>query len=285
VVVASSFFRLLRLRQWTKNLLVFAALIFAERYADPTSWLRAGLAFFAFSLASSAGYILNDWMDRERDRAHPLKRLRPIASGAVRPASALAASVALTIFSLAIAGAVNRSLLAVILVYLLTSSLYSLGLKNLSVVELLLVSLNYVLRVVAGAVALPVTISPWLLVGTLLLALVIVLGKRRAELFAEDPRPVLQSYTAVLLDQWLAIASAAAIVSYAIYSFQAHPDVPLYYTLPLVIFGVFRYLFLIYSRGLGAIPDKELLTDGQLLATVLLWVATTILLFHEFGVK
>jgi 4-hydroxybenzoate polyprenyltransferase len=284
-VGAVSLVRLLRPLQWTKNLLVFAPLVFAEKYGDPGAWLHATIAFIGFSFASSAGYVLNDWMDRERDGSHPLKRLRPIASGAVSPASALAVAAFLVLTSLILVVPLNPFLVAVVAAYILASVLYSLILKNLAIVELLLVSFNYVLRVVAGAVALPVVISPWLLVGTLLLALVIVLGKRRAEMAHPDFRPVLRHYTETLLDQWLAIASAAAIVSYAIYSFQAHPGIPLFYTLPLVIFGIFRYLYLVYSRGLGAVPDRELVTDGQLLAAVLLWVALTVVLFQSFAVK
>ncbi|MHA2620708.1 MAG: decaprenyl-phosphate phosphoribosyltransferase [bacterium JZ-2024 1] len=276
---------LLRIRQWVKNLLVFAPLIFAQKYDDVNSWLAAFVTFFGFSLASSAGYILNDWVDRDRDKLHPSKRFRPIASGAVSPSTCALLFLALSLLSIGLSALINRSLIAVVLSYLAISALYSLILKNIAIAELLLVSLNYVLRVVAGAVALPVTISPWLLVGTFLLALVIVIGKRRAELSVPDSRSVLRSYTASLLDQWLTISAASAIVAYAIYSFQAHPGVPLFLTLPFVIFGVFRYLFLVYAKGGGATPDRELITDPQLLVDVFLWIATTVLFFHLFAVK
>lgn len=285
MVLASPVLRLLRIRQWAKNLLVFAPLIFAQKFSSAQAWTFAFIAFVAFSFASSAGYILNDWIDRDLDRLHPVKKLRPIASDTISPRAAFIIASLLTIFAFAFAFAVNRALVVVLLVYALSSILYSVALKNLAIIELLLVSLNYVLRVVAGAVALPVRISPWLLVGTFLLALVIVIGKRRAEISASDARPVLGSYNSPLLDLWLAVASACAIVSYAIYSFQAHPNVPLYYTLPFVIFGIFRYLFLVLSRGLGGSPDRDLLTDSQLLATVFLWVVATILIFQFFSVE
>jgi 4-hydroxybenzoate polyprenyltransferase len=263
-----------RPRQWSKNLLLFAGLVFAAKLGDAARWFEALAAFAAYSAASSAAYLLNDLLDAEHDRLHPLKRLRPIARGELPARLALGLSVALAAFALGIAGVLGLASLAFLCAFLALQVAYSLALKHIVLVDVLTIAALFVLRSAAGAAAVEVRISPWLLLVTALLALFLALAKRRSELVQTgSSRPVLAGYSLELVDQLIAVTVACTIIGYAVYTFTAHTRA-LMVTIPFVVFGLFRYLLLVHRDDLGEEPENVLLTDRPLVAAVVLWAAT-----------
>jgi len=265
----------LRPRQWTKNLLLFAGIIFAAKLGDPGRWLAAFAAFAAYCAASSAAYLVNDVRDADSDRTHPVKRSRPIARGELGPRPALAFAGALAVIALALAAALGPGSLACMAGFVLLQAAYSLRLKALELIDVLTIAGLFVIRASAGAIAVDVRISQWLLLCTFLLALFIALGKRRAELALDgvNARPSLSGYSEALVDQLLAIVAAATIAAYAAYTLSAHDSRWLVATLPLVVHGLFRYLLLLHRRGLGEEPESLLVEDVPLLLTVAVWAA------------
>jgi 4-hydroxybenzoate polyprenyltransferase len=269
----------LRPRQWSKNLLLFAGLLFAAKLGDGHRWLEAFAVFAAYCLASSAAYIVNDVRDAEQDRAHPVKRLRPIASGELEPRRALVLAAALVAGAFALAGALGLWAVVFLAGFLALQAAYSLGLKHVVLLDVMAIGALFVIRAAAGAEAVDVPISPWLLVCTALLALFLGLAKRRGELVlvgAERTpgRPVLEGYSLELVDQLVSVVAASAISSYALYTFTARPSRAMMATIPFVLFGVFRYLYLIHRHDLGEEPETVLLTDLPTLACVAGWAVT-----------
>jgi 4-hydroxybenzoate polyprenyltransferase len=259
--------RLLRPRQWTKNALLFAALVFAEKLFVPEALLRASLAFVCFCLASSSGYVVNDLVDAPRDREHPEKRKRPIASGEVGRQPALLLAVGLTAAALALGAALGAGFLGAVLVYLALTHFYSFVGKNVAILDVMLVAAGFVIRAVAGALAIPVPWSDWFVLCTLFLALFLALSKRRAELLragevASRARPVLAAYTPSTLAAFTATSMAAALITYALYVHAVLEKYPwLALTLPFVMFGLFRYQLLVETRGLGEKPEDVVFED------------------------
>ncbi len=269
-------FAALRPRQWTKNLLLFAGIVFAAELGDPSRWIAAVTAFVAYCAASSAAYLVNDVRDVASDRLHPVKRTRPIARGELRPQTALWLAVALTVAAVALAALLGASSLVCLAAFLALQGAYSLWLKAIELLDVLAIAGLFVLRAAAGAIAVDVRISNWLLVCTFLLALFLALGKRRAELALDGvrARPALDGYAPGLIDQLLAIVAAATIAAYTAYAITAHDSRWLVATVPFVVYGLFRYLLLLHRRGLGEEPDALLVEDLPLLATVAAWAAT-----------
>jgi 4-hydroxybenzoate polyprenyltransferase len=280
----------LRPEQWTKNLLVFAPLIFAERLFDPAAAATASEAFAVFCLLSSVVYLVNDVADRETDRRHPLKSRRPIAAGEVSVPMALGIAALLTVAALAAAFYVGTRFALVATAYLLLMGLYSGPLKHLVILDVLTISIGFVLRAVAGAVAINVTISHWLFICTILGALFISLAKRRHELvlLADDAvshRPILGEYSAYLLDQLIGVVAACTLISYVFYTVSPETIAKfntswLGLTIPFALYGVFRYLYLVHRREGGGSPADLLLSDRPLLACVVLWVAAVVLIIY-----
>jgi 4-hydroxybenzoate polyprenyltransferase len=280
----------LRPRQWTKNLLVFAGLIFSRGLHEPVLLARSTLAFVLFCLLSGGVYLINDVLDAERDRAHPQKRHRPVASGRVRPSVALAAGLLLLVGATLAAFALSLRLGVVALAYAALLTAYSIGLKHVVIVDTLIIAGGFVLRALAGVVVLDIEFSYWLLFCTILLALFLTFGKRRHELLAleggaTDHRPILSEYSPQLLDQMIAVVTASTLMAYALYTMA--PDtharlgttrLPL--TIPFVLYGIFRYLYLLYRRDLGGNPSEHLLTDRALLVAVALWGVTVVLVLY-----
>lgn len=268
-----------RPRQWIKNGVVFAALVFAHELGNTDRVRQAAMAFALFCAASSATYVANDLVDRARDRLHPTKRARPIAQGELGPALAVAFALTLAAGSLALAYALlGRSFAAVLAGFLALNLAYSLVLKRWIFVDVLAISLGFMLRALAGAVAIDVPASPWLVVLTLFLALFLALNKRKAELstlgeHASAHRPVLGEYAPALLDQLIAITTAGVIQVYALYTFNSVQPDHFVWSLPLVLYGIFRYLYLVARKGAGTTPEDALLGDAPLLACVAVWVA------------
>ena len=265
----------MRPRQWTKNLLLFAGIVFAAKLGDPERWIDAVVAFVAYCAASSAAYLLNDVRDVVSDRVHPVKRYRPVARGELAPRSALVLAAGLAILAVVLAMTLGPLSLACLVAFAALQAAYSLGLKAFELVDVLAIAGLFVLRAAAGAIAVDVRISEWLLLCTFLLALFVALGKRRAELGLEgvDARPALSGYSVALVDQLLAIVAAATIAAYTGYTLAAHDTRWLVTTVPLVVYGLFRYLLLLHRRGLGEEPEALLVEDLPLLITVAVWAA------------
>jgi len=266
----------MRPRQWVKNLLLFAGLIFAAKIGDFTRSFEAVAAFVAYCSASSAAYLVNDLRDAEADRGHPTKRFRPIARGELRVEAAVTLVVLLAALALGIAAILGPVSLAMLLAFASIQVGYSFGLKHIPLLDVLMISSLFVVRAVAGAAAVHVTISAWLLVCTGVLALFLALGKRRAELVLVGARLTagrrsIRGYTVALVDQLIAAAAGAAVVSYAAYTVEGHHSRALVVTTPLVVFGIFRYVFLLQRQGMGEEPEKVLVGDRPILATVVLW--------------
>jgi 4-hydroxybenzoate polyprenyltransferase len=269
----------LRLRQWVKNLLLFAGIIFAAEIGDATRWLEATAAFAAYCAASSAAYLVNDLRDVEADRLHPVKRRRPIARGELRPRAATVLSGALALAALAIAAVLGPGSLACLLGFAGLQAAYTLRLKHVVLVDVLVIAALFVVRAAAGAIAVDVKISLWLLVCTALLALFLALGKRRAELVlvgAERTpgRAVLEGYSLSLVDQLLAAVAGATIVAYALYTVTARDSYALVATVPFVVIGLGRYLQLLHRHDAGEEPENVLLGDWPILGIVVAWAAT-----------
>ena len=279
-----AFAALLRPRQWTKNLAVFAALVFARRLTDFPSVVAVMEAFFAFCLASSAAYVFNDIRDREADRLHPLKAKRPIAAGAVGAGEGAVLAVVLAAAAFALSSLGGVRLVYSVAAYLVLQAAYNLKLKHVPTLEVFALASGFVIRVAAGAWVLAVEVSPWLLLCTMNLALFLALAKRRNELTEMEAdagahRKVLESYSPHLLDQMISIVAAATVVTYALYTLSEQTlrkfgSAHMIWTTPFVIFGVFRYLYLIHQKKLGGSPEWVLLTDVPILATVVLWAVT-----------
>jgi 4-hydroxybenzoate polyprenyltransferase len=274
--------RALRPKQWTKNLFVFAALLLTLSFQDAGRNAAALKAFVAMCLLSSATYLANDLMDRERDRNHPSKRNRPIASGRVRPGSALLAAVVCLAVGLGLLYVLNHASLLVGFGYLGLQVLYNFGLKHIAVADVFTLSGGFVLRAVLGATAIGVAVSVWLFLCTGAIALLLGFGKRRNEFHQEglDPsqtREALSGYTSESLNALLLLAAAATVASYGLYSIEsetarAHPLLAL--STPFVFYGVCRYLVLVFGKNEGGEPENLVFGDPQLILTLVLFVAS-----------
>jgi 4-hydroxybenzoate polyprenyltransferase len=279
----------MRPRQWAKNLFVFAGLIFSQKLF--TSLTVVALAAFGiFCALSGAIYLLNDVADREQDRLHPRKRERPVASGRLSVPAAIGSAVALIVLALAASLSISWAFTAVAAAYALLLTLYSFWLKHMVIVDVLVVAIGFVLRAVGGAVAIGVEISGWLLICTILLALFLALGKRRHEYLtlggsAATHRPILAEYSAELIDQMIAVVTASTVTAYALYTMSPETVAKFHTqllpaTLPFVLYGIFRYLYLLYRRQLGGNPSELFLNDGPLLVNTFLWFVVVLVIIY-----
>ena len=279
----------LRPRQWIKNFFVFAGVIFSHKLFTPEAPRALG-AFVVFCLLSGVVYLLNDVADRERDRAHPLKRKRPVASGALSVRAAIVAALALSAVALGGAALLGRAFFGTAAAYVVLLVLYSARLKHVVILDVITVATGFVLRAVAGAVAVDVEISGALLICTFLIALFLALGKRRHEYLTLDGeaarhRPILAEYSAGLLDQMIAVVTASTVTAYALYTMSAETvarfDTRLLpATLPFVLYGIFRFLYLLYRRQLGGNPSELFLNDRPLLVNTALWILAVLLIIY-----
>jgi 4-hydroxybenzoate polyprenyltransferase len=275
----SAIVRLLRPRQWVKNVFVCAGLLFGGQWRDPKLFGAMALAFIAFSLMGSAVYVFNDYCDRESDRRHPLKHKRPLASGAVTvPQGFVAAAVCLGA-SLVAAGFADLRVVALVIGYLLINVAYSLGLKSQPVIDIFCISAGFMLRIVAGTLGIHIAPSGWLILSGVFITLFLGFGKRRAEWMepaGTERRPVLAAYSRELLDTFLSITATGTALSYGLYTLDPqtvaiHHTDRLILTLPLVLFALFRYLYLLHSGHKGQNPGADAFTDPQILICVLLY--------------
>lgn len=284
--------QLIRFRQWTKNLVLFAGVVFAQQSTHFDQVLRSVGGFVIFCLLSSAVYVFNDVADLEQDRAHPQKRHRPLASGMFPVAAAQVLASVLAAAGLAAAFAIRVEFGILAATYFVVNLLYSWRLKRVVLLDVLIIALGFVFRAVGGVEVLrpPVEISPWLLVCTFFLALFLAVAKRRHERTllmegAESHRATLAEYPPALLDQFIAIVTAATILAYTIYTVSPQTvenlgTTRLVYTVPFVVYGIFRYLYLVFRKGQGGAPAEILLTDGPLLLNIVLWVGVVLLILY-----
>jgi 4-hydroxybenzoate polyprenyltransferase len=275
--------------EWVKNLLVFAGLVFSRQFDEIDPLAAAILTFVAFCAVSSAGYLLNDLRDVEHDRRHHEKRRRPIAAGELSPQLAAIAGVGLAAAAIAIGFAVSAEVAALVAGYGVATAAYSLVLKRLVIVDVMTIAGLFILRVVAGAVAVDVQASEWLLICTGMLALFLGFTKRRQEAMQEEfgdageTRPVLEHYSLPFLDQMIAMVTAAALISYAVYAVDS-PFIgsEMLATAPPVLYGIFRYLYLIYDRADTRSTDEILTRDPGMIAAAVVWVGTALFLLYVF---
>ena len=282
----------MRPRQWIKNLVVFAALLFARKLTDPGLLLRSTIAFVLFCATSGAVYIVNDLFDADRDRKHPTKSRRPIASRALGVVPALTAVALLLTGSLILGFLLNTVFGAVLLIYVALNFVYSLWLKEVVIIDVMVIASGFVLRALGGAVAINVPISTWLILCTILLSLFLAFCKRRQELAiledAHEHRAILRDYSVEFLDQMISVVTASTVVAYMFYTVSPEVEMKLgtqhlYLTVPFVLYGIFRYLYLVHKKGAGGSPTQALLTDRPLLVCVGLWGLTVILLVYVGG--
>ena len=281
----------LRPGQWTKNLFVFAALVFAERLNDRGAVLQAVVAFVVFCALSSTVYLINDVLDREQDRRHPLKANRAIASGLVSPALALTTAAILGAVAMFVAWTLGPHFVQIAGTYVVLLSAYSAFLKHLVIIDVLTIAAGFTLRAAAGAAAIAVPISHWLLVCTTLLALFIALSKRRHELTllteaASDHRPILSDYTPYLLDQMISVVTASTLIAYAFYTISPETTDKfgtdlLSLTIPFPLYGIFRYLYLVHRHDKGGSPAELVVNDGPLMVCVALWALSVIVIIYQ----
>ena len=280
----------LRPDQWTKNLLVFAALIFAEKLFDATAVVTTIAAFLVFCALSGVVYLVNDIADRHSDREHPLKRRRPIAAGVLPVNTAAAAAAVIGAAALIAAFALGWRFGLVAAAYLVLQGLYSGPLTHIVIIDVLTLSIGFVLRAAAGAVVIDVVISHWLFVCTILGAMFIALAKRRHEIVlladgAPSHRPILGEYSPYLLDQMIGVVTASTLIAYILYAISPETSAKfgtdLGLTIPFPLYGIFRYLYLVHQREEGGSPARLLIHDRPLLACVMLWVAAVVIIIYQ----
>jgi len=278
------FLKGIRAKQWVKNFFVFGALIFSRNVRNILFLEKTVFAFFIFSFAASSIYLLNDLLDYKSDREHPVKCKRPIASGAISKQTATVMSVCFAVLSLVLSFLLNHKFGAIITCYILMNIAYTLKLKHIVIIDVMVIAFGFVLRVLSGAVVIEVSTSLWLLVCTTLLALFLALSKRRHELLvlegkATSHRKILKEYNTYLLDQMISVVTASTLTAYLLYTMDPQTierfgSPYLICTFPFVLYGIFRYLYLVHQKERGGNPTKVLLTDTPLIVNTVLWVAS-----------
>ncbi len=277
---------LFRVQQWTKNGFVFAAVIFSGKFLELTVLYQSIFACIIFCLLASAIYIINDIVDRNNDAAHPIKKLRPITSNKISILKASAIAFVLLFIAFLSSYFLNHVFFIFTLLYLALNISYSLILKKIVIIDVLAVAANYMIRILAGAAVIQVSITPWFLIASTFLAIFLALGKRKHELtllgaYSKNHRSILSEYDQYFLDQLITITSSSTIIIYSLYTFDQHTKELLHteympYTIPFVLFGVFRYLYIIHRKESGGNPAEILLHDPSLLMTVVLWIGTIV---------
>lgn len=279
------FIQLLRPKQWIKNLFLFAALLFSGNIDKLPYVLAAVYSFLCFCVTSSTVYIFNDMLDIEKDRKHPRKRKRPLAAGTISKGEAQMLMLFMLPASIVFSFLLSYPFGIIILAYILNNLLYTLYVKNLVILDVMSIASGFILRVAGGAVAINVLISPWLLLCTFLLALFLGFSKRRNELLvlqedAQSHRMILEHYSLDFIDNMLSIVTASTLISYSLYTFYASEDRYSMVTIPFVLYGIFRYQYIIYNQKLGESPEEIVLTDKPLLIDILLWVLVSIIILY-----
>lgn len=283
-------FKSLRPQQWIKNLFIFAPLIFSRNFLNGPFLVKTVTAFAAFCLISSAHYIFNDLRDIDEDRRHPVKSKRPLASGRLKKGPAVTALIIIGAAGLVLAASIGRPFLIIAIGYLVLQTAYSMWLKHVVILDVFVIAAGFLIRVVAGGLAIRVEISSWLLICTILLSLFLAMGKRRYELVlldkdAANHRPILREYNTYLLDQMISVVTASTLLAYCLYTISAETVAKfgtrnLIFTVPFVLYGIFRYLYLIHQKAEGGTPEALIIRDKPLLADIFLWIVAAALILH-----
>ena len=273
----------MRPKQWYKNLILFVGIVFSHNLFSFSMWFAVISAFTIFCMLSGGNYVINDVLDIERDKKHPTKRKRPIASGKVKKSYAILFASILIILALSGSYLINSPFFVVSIVFFLLHNAYTLFLKHIILVDVLIISTNFVIRAIAGCVAISVLISPWLIICAFLLALFLALGKRRHELVllgeeAKTHRKILQDYSTEMLEQMICITSGALIISYSLYTFLAD-NIYMMLTIPFAVYGLFRYLFLVHAKNFGG-ETEMIFKDKGMLLSMILWAALVVLILY-----
>lgn len=280
----------MRPAQWIKNLFIFAAIIFAQKLLDLSLFLKTFAAFSLFCILSGALYIFNDLNDIEEDRCHPKKAKRPIASGEISKNQALFLFSILSLISLFLAFCLNKYFFFTALIYFILQLAYSIKLKHVVILDVFIIACGFVIRVIAGGMVIDVPLSSWLLICTMLLALFLAMSKRRHELLllvnnASEHRPILTEYSPYLLDQMIAVVTASTLIAYCLYTISGETvekfgTTNLVITTPFVLYGIFRYLYLIHQKRKGGSPEELIIKDKPLLIDILLWIGSIALILY-----
>lgn len=288
--INKNIFKALRLRQWIKNLLIFSALIFSGKLMDVHFLLKTIVAFFLFSFTVSGVYLLNDCFDLKHDLNHPIKKNRPLAQGLLTVSESVFSALILFLFSIGIAFFVDINFMFVLILYIFLNILYTVYVKHILIVDVLFLSLFFILRVLAGALVISVSASFWLIICTFMLATFIGFGKRRHELMeldkiAKEHRKVLQYYEPYFLDQMMAVVATSTVITFILYTVSDAAvsnfgSVKLLYTTPLVLYGVFRYLYLIHCKKKGGDPATLIVNDTPMVINVILWALLAVILIY-----
>lgn len=279
-----------RSKQWTKNLLLFAGLLFSQNLFETSLFVKAVLGFLLFSLLSSGVYLINDLADLKQDRFHPLKSKRPLASGRLPVSWAVVSAFFLLSAGLSLSFCIQYKFGWIVLTYTMLTLGYTLVFKNIVILDVLIIAIGYVLRAVAGAVVIDVSISSWLLICTTFLAIFLGLTKRRHELVllgenAVNHRRILNKYSPYLLDQMISVVTASTVMAYALYTTSSETVEKfgtrnLIWTLPFVLYGIFRYLYLVHKKNIGGSPEQILIKDHPLLMNIFLYVLAVVLILY-----
>ncbi len=284
---AKQFLDLLRIKQWIKNPLIYIALIFTNNLFDALLFLKVTVGFFLLCFAASSIYIINDIKDAKEDKHHPEKKSRPIAAGDISVEFAAAISGILMLISLAGSFVIDMNFFWIMLVYAGMNLLYTFKLKHVVILDIFIVAAGYVIRAAAGALIINVAISPWLLICTSLLALFVILAKRRYEMTmledASKHRKILDEYSVPLIDEMTSVATASTVIAYSLYTFTSETAAQHNYlmlTIPFVLYGIFRYLYLIHKKNLGGNPELIFLKDVPTIINIVLWVAANVIIVY-----
>ena len=275
--------KLMRPKQWIKNFFVFGALIFSYSFLNLNKTIAALIAFILFCLISSTVYIMNDILDVEKDRVHPKKRFRPIASGAISIKQATIALVVLLAISMISSFMINKGLFFILVLYFINNIFYSFKIKNIVILDVISIAVGFILRVIAGGVAIDVSLSGWILLCTFFISLFLGFEKRRNEIIklegkANEHRKILDDYSDELLKQFSDITLTCTVISYAMYTFVAYENAYMMITNIFVVYGLFRYKYLSMKKGQGGSPTETVMTDKSIIIDVILWVITSVVI-------
>ncbi|NLP14267.1 MAG: decaprenyl-phosphate phosphoribosyltransferase [Clostridium sp.] len=279
------FVSLVRPKQWIKNLFVFSALIFAKLVFEPVYFKTVFLAFLCFCMISSCVYILNDIVDADKDRLHPKKKTRPIASGLISKAEAWVFLAVLLPVAVASGFLLHVYFGLILVMYFLNNVLYSIAVKHMVILDVMSIALGFLLRVIGGGVVIEVYISQWILLCTLLLSLFLGFSKRRNELVvlengADSHRKILKEYSLEFIDNMLSIVTASTVMAYSLYTFSSKNNYFMMLTIPFVLYGIFRYQYIIYMKKEGGSPEETVLSDIPLMICIFLWVVISIIILY-----
>lgn len=276
---------LMRPQQWTKNVFIFAAIIFSRKFTDMNLLLKNLIMFFIFCLAASSVYILNDIMDADKDRKHPDKKNRPIASGKVTKTQGIILYIVLILFLSAITYKINLQIFIVILTYIVMNIFYSIKLKNIVIIDVMIITAGFVLRVESGSIVTNVELSPWLFLCTMLLSLFLALNKRKGEIVAlkdksVNTRKILQEYSVSLIDKMLTIVTPSILIAYCLYTFSSVQGKGMMLTIPFVLYGIFRYQYLMEKENAGAKPEDVFVKDKPFLINIICWCLSSLIVIY-----